>query len=44
MDDGIGVVAVIGGHVVCDRLIRLEHVEAASLATQSSGFIDVGAV
>ena len=44
MDDGIGVITVIGGHVACDRLIRLEYVETVGLGTQSSSLIDVGAV
>jgi len=44
VDDGVGVITVIGGHVACNHLVRLEQIETVRLATQSSCFIDVGAM
>ena len=44
MEDGIGVIAVIGRDIVGDHRIRLELVGDSLGTTQSGGFIDIGAV
>ena len=44
MDDRIGIVTVIGWHVVSNYLERLESVAGGVAATKSIGFVDVGTV
>jgi len=42
VDDRIGIVTVIGWHVVSDYLERLESVTSSGAGTRSIRFVDVG--
>ena len=44
MDNGIGIAAVIGKHVIGYHQVRLEWVGGGGVGTQSSGGVDVCAV
>jgi len=44
VEDGVGVVTVIREHIVGNHRIRLEWVGKSSASTQSSGFVDIGAM
>ena len=44
MEDGIGVITVIGEYVVGNHRRRMELVGEGSASTQSSSFVDIGAV
>lgn len=44
MDDGVGVITVVGWHIVGDCLVRLEFVASGNAGTLLSGFVDVCAM
>lgn len=44
MEDGIGMIAVIGKHVIGEYFVRLEFVGSGNAGARSSRFVDIGAV
>jgi len=44
VEDVIGVITVIGRHVVGDHRVRSKLVDKSSGGTRSSGIVDIGAV
>jgi len=44
VEDGIGVITVIGGYIVGNHRVWLELVDNSSGSTRSIFFVDIGAV